>query len=365
MTCCRFLQDAGSQIHVMKLAGYLFFGTIVGVEKQIRELLAESFKHQPIRYLVLDLFNVDGVDFSAAEAFTRVNRILNTKNVQLVMCGLDLDGEVGKSLQNVGLFDEGDGVQYFLSLNSALEYCENELLKAFYYQQESEHETESTPAFLGNLSSPIMQGLAKIASEVPRPQQRKFSLSDGIKHNSPRQTHLHHVAAKTLSEQDPAPPARWDKYKQPLQLLLQTFSTVSNKPEEFWLPAAGYFIREDFCAGSILYRAEEPANGFYILESGMLKAKYDLPQGKYSELIVAGTTCGELPFFSSTARTATTYAERDCVTWMLTQEKWSAMERERPSISQELLKISLKLTYERMDVITKYVVVVKAFRAQY
>ena len=141
----------------MKLAGYLFFGTIVGVEKQIRELLEESFKHQPIRYLVLDLFNVDGVDFSAAEAFTRVNRILSTKNVQLVMCGLELDGEVGKSLQNVGLFDEEDGVQYFLSLNSALEYCENELLKAFYHQQESALETESSPSFLGK-NIPVYNG---------------------------------------------------------------------------------------------------------------------------------------------------------------------------------------------------------------
>ena len=205
---------------------------------------------------------------------------------------------------------------------------------------------------------------ANVVPEVPRPQQRKFSLSDGMKFNSPRQNHLHHVATMTLSEQDPAPPARWDKYKQPLQLLLQTFSTVSDKPEDFWAPAAAYFVRKDFSARNTLYTAEEPADGFYILESGMLKAKYDLPQGKYSELIVAGTTCGELPFFSSTARTSTTYAERDCVTWMLTQAKWSDMQRERPSISQELLKISLKLTSERMDVITKYVVLPKAFHAQ-
>ena len=97
----------------------------------------------------------------------------------------------------------------------------------------------------------------------------------------------------------------------------------------------------------------EAADGFYILESGMLKAKYDLPQGNYSELIVAGTTCGELPFFSSTVRTSTTHAERDCVTWMLSQEKWTTMQEKHPAISQEMLKVSLKLTSERMDAITK------------
>ena len=145
----RFLQDAGSQIHVMKLAGYLFFGTIVGVEKQIRQLLDESFRQQPIRFLILDLYNVDGVDFSAAEAFTRVNRILKAKNVKLTVCGISLDGETGRSLRNVGLFDEEDDVQYFPSLNSALEFCENELLKAFYRQNEVDRETKSNPAFLG------------------------------------------------------------------------------------------------------------------------------------------------------------------------------------------------------------------------
>ena len=149
----RFLQDAGKQIHVMKMGGFLFFGTIVGVENQTRKLLDDAFQQQPIRFLVLDLFNVDGVDFSAAEAFTRISRILNVKNVQLVICGLSLDSEIGKSLRNVGLFDEAENVQYFLSLNSALEYCENELLKAFYHAKESERETESTPAFLGKFSS--------------------------------------------------------------------------------------------------------------------------------------------------------------------------------------------------------------------
>ena len=149
----RFLQDAGRQVHVMKLAGFLFFGTIVGVERHIRALLEDAFQQQPIRFLVLDLFNVDGVDFSAAEAFTRISRILNVKGVQLIICGLCLDGEIGECLRNVGLFDEDERVQYFSSLNSALEYCENELLKAFYHARDNAQETGSSPAFLGRFDA--------------------------------------------------------------------------------------------------------------------------------------------------------------------------------------------------------------------
>ena len=76
----------------MKLAGYLFFGTIVGVESKVRSMLQDQFQSRPIRFLVLDLYNVDGVDFSAAEAFTRINRILKAKGVELVICGVRMDG---------------------------------------------------------------------------------------------------------------------------------------------------------------------------------------------------------------------------------------------------------------------------------
>ena len=99
--------------------------------------------------MVLDLFNVDGVDFSAAEAFTRINRILKVKGVEVVICGIQMDGEVGTSLCNVGLFDKEDGVLYCETLNASLEYCENELLKAFYQEQMNEPEREFAPSFFG------------------------------------------------------------------------------------------------------------------------------------------------------------------------------------------------------------------------
>lgn len=349
----RFLLEAGKQVHVMKLAGYLFFGTIVGVEKQIRELLREeSFRKQPIRFLVLDLYNVDGVDFSAGEAFKRINRLLLQQGVQLVMCGLEIEGNVGKSLRNVGLFDEDDGVYYFKSLNSALEYCENELLKAFYHQRDLEVETESSPAFLGKITVKLRSDSTNTYTEIPRSEQTSKPFSETLI-NSPRMHHLHQAATTTLSEQNPAPPQRWQDYHQPLQLILQTFSTVSDKPEDFWYKTVSFFVRKEYAAGSVLYNPGDRPNGFYLLESGMLKAKYDLPQGKYSELIVAGTTCGELPFFSATERTSTTYAERNCVTWMLDDDQWRKMQDQHSDVSQEMLKITLKLTSERMDAITK------------
>ena len=171
--------------------------------------------------------------------------------------------------------------------------------------------------------------------------------------SSPRKNHLHQTAINTLSEQDHEPMSKWQDHGQPLRLILQAFSTVSDKPEEFWYRIEPFFSRQEYIAGTVLYRSGDDADAFYLLETGTLKARYEFPQGKYSELIVAGTTCGELPFFSHTERTSTTTAESDCVVWMLNDQKWQDMQSKQPDVAHELLKISLKLTTERMDAITK------------
>lgn len=354
----RFLQEAGKQIYVLKLAGYLFFGTIVGVEKQIRALLHEKFEREPIRFLILALQNVVGIDFSAAEAFTRIKRILDVRSVTLIISGIPLTGEVGTALWNIGLFKAEDPVQFFETLNSALEHCENDLLLSLYQQRGPAAVFNYSPTFLSRCltteenSSLLRSGLTSAMVDVPKHDHP--SLSNEIIYSSPRRKELQQVAKTAFREQDPIPHTRWQGYKQPLQLLLQTFSTVSDKPEDFWYRAVPFFERKKFARGTILYKREEMADGFFLLESGMLRAEYMLPQlGKFSELIVAGTTCGELPFFSGTKRTSTTSAERDCVAWMLNQSGWEELQRSQPDVAQELLKISLKLTSERMDTITK------------
>lgn len=147
-----FLREVGQQIQVTKLAGYLFFGTIVSVENKIRALLEdEAFRERPIKFLVVDFSHVNGIDFSAAEAFTRIKRILRAKNVDLIASGLSLSTEVGSSLQNVGLFEEDSKVQVFRDLNSALEYCENELLKTFYRRRDALTQQDADSSFLGSI----------------------------------------------------------------------------------------------------------------------------------------------------------------------------------------------------------------------
>ncbi|KAI2794871.1 hypothetical protein POX_a01472 [Penicillium oxalicum] len=354
----QFLREAGRQTLIMKLGGYLFFGTIVNVENTMRGLIEEeAFSQQPIRFLILDFSRVYGLDFSAAEAFTRINRVLLKRNVQTAISGLNVEGEVGKSLQNVGLFEPESGVPIFEDLNAALEFCENNYLKIFYDHQEAFIRTP-----LGT-TTPETVIECEPQSPLPVPQIPNASLADGMV-SSPRGQYLQRVATSTLRDHEHqttlmAAPA-WSLMRQPLPLLLQTFQGLSTQNEDFWFPACAYFSRKSYPAEAVLYHEGEVPRAFYLLESGMLRAEYNLPQGRYFELIVAGRPCGELPFFSNTRRTATVKAEHDCVAWCLSDERWKALQEEEPRIARELLTVSLKLTTERMDSITSYVLTMAA-----
>ena len=340
-----FLKETGQQIQVIKAAGYLFFGTIVALENKIRGLLdEEAFKEKPLKFLVIDLRHVSGVDFSASEAYIRINRILQKKEVSLVISGIQISSEVGKSLHNVGLFETETGVKIFETLNSALEYCENSLLEAFYTRQKlllkRFSPEESSPQYLN----------------IPQPKSNRPSIfAPEAEFSTPRRGQLHRVAEDTLPDAAIATQSRWAMFDQPLPLMLQLFENLSPKTEDFWFRAKRFFKKQEIPAGTVLYERGDAANAFLLIERGSLRADYRLPQGQYAEIIMAGRPCGELPFFSETERTATVVAEEDSVVWRICKEDWETLTTQEPDVATELLKVVLKLNKERMDSITRYI----------
>jgi sulfate permease, SulP family len=82
-----------------------------------------DWQGNPVRFVVVDLSLVVGVDMSAAEAFVRVQRLLAAKGVVLVFCGVTADNPSGKALSSVGVLQE-PYVEVFKTLNDAME-CEH------------------------------------------------------------------------------------------------------------------------------------------------------------------------------------------------------------------------------------------------
>ncbi|KAI0482766.1 sulfate transporter family protein [Xylariaceae sp. FL0804] len=334
-----YLEEVGGQTYVIKLSGFLFFGTIVGVEEKIRSLISEDvFAEHPIRYLIVDLGHVTGIDFSAAEGFNTISRLLQKKGVSLLISGQDADSVVGRDLRAVGLGSDEIDVMYMPDLNSALESCENEQLKTFYARQEALRVSRPAPS-----------------SNLDVPKNDRIAQPFDFLSQSPRRHHLHQAARQILTQQEVRRATRWQSISEPLRLMLQVFHDVSDKNEDFWFRAKPYFIRREFHAGTILFHRGEPAEGFYLLERGELHAEYETPQGRLSEPIVQGTTCGELPFFSETNRTATVRAVKNCVTWVMNMDNWERLQAEQKDVAQELLRVSLKLTTERMNAMTNYI----------
>lgn len=335
----RFLRQVGGQIFVTKLTGYMFFGTITSVERNIREVLDESnFQHRPIKYLVIDLSHVTGIDFSAAEAFTRIQRQVAARNVELVLCGVKIHSEVGQGLRGVGVWtDADDGCEVFENLNGALEACENKLLATFYLQREHlNHHKSGGENYL----------------TIPDGNQQVSHVDGSL--SSPRRNLIFQAAAATLKDHAIVP-NRWQNFKQPLPLILQTFQELTDKNEDFWFKACPFFQRKEYSEGTIVFERGNKPDGFYLLEDGMFRAEYTFEQGQFTESIVAGTTCGELPFFSDTARSATVLVEKNSVVWVLDPENWDNLQRKHPDVAYELLKICLKLTSERITAITSYI----------
>ncbi|KAF1840643.1 sulfate transporter family protein-like protein [Cucurbitaria berberidis CBS 394.84] len=376
----RYLNKVRGQVRVIKLGGFLFFGTIVSVEEYMRSLIEDdNYEKHPIGFIIVDFMHVNAVDFSSSEGFQRINRILNRKNVKMVLSGVSFANDVGQALQNVGLLDEEEGdddcppPQVFEDLNTALESCENELLEVFHRHcnmqtSRSQHNTPPMTISKGlsvngqtaTGGSPTSSFGASSLNPVfasPRRGARLVAARSTMRETGDDTLSIPDNSSQSHTPSVQSTPSRWKNFAQPLKIILQTFEDVSSKNEDFWHVLAPYFERKEYPAGALLYSRGDDPDGFYILEKGRFRTEYELDQGSFFEVILPGTTCGELPFFSETDRTGTVAVENDSVAWLLTREKFNELEKKDQEAARELLKVGLKLTKERMDAITSYVLV--------
>jgi SulP family sulfate permease len=437
-----YLHRVGAQIRVVKLGGYLFFGSIVDVEKTVRAMLdADAFTANPIRFLVLDFAHVTGIDFSAAEAFARINRLLHRRRVEMAFAGVDLQDEVGRGLQMDGLFIEVDAggldeepiapPKVYEDLNGALEACENILLITLLQEQQSggvhrrptngtgDVQSSNNPVPI-RISAAAIDNIAGSPRTAFRQQAATQTLTESNQHHSPTTPFLLNTATTQpllrLPPSSESADQQPQQYDQPLQLLLLAFQSHTTRNADFWSRAAPYFERRCFSPGERLYSRGDKADGLYLVQKGILRARYALEQGNYHETIVAGTTCGELPFFSETRRTSDVRAagcgDEDSIdndldqmptafesstpaglalpdlsgsvsdhlasssssssaastasgssssaaviAWRLTTARWQALQVEHPDVARELLKVGLRLSAERMNAVTSYVLI--------
>jgi sulfate permease, SulP family len=118
------LSSAGDAILIVRLQGFLFFGSADRLRKAIEDRIAGP---TPVRFLIVDFARVTGLDSSAAMNFVRLAQIAARHKVALVISGAG--DAVRRALFRSGLEEAAPGTATVeIDLHHALARCEAALL---------------------------------------------------------------------------------------------------------------------------------------------------------------------------------------------------------------------------------------------
>ncbi|KAI0795819.1 sulfate transporter family-domain-containing protein [Abortiporus biennis] len=317
-----YIREVSKQTTILRLQGFLFFGTITHVEETIRTLISNPHWDQdPIMFLMIDLTLVAGVDMSAAEAFVRVQRLLRSKKVTLVFCGVEAGTSgVWQALNSVDLL-EMDGVEWFERFGDALEWTENAYLRAWFLSQKA----ETHAVVLPGRADDVVTFESSLAT-------------------SPRRSQLLEAGFRTLARDHSPPDDVLTENTEPYHTLIKAFSPYDTLDRETFRPLVPYLERMTLPVGYILWHQGDDSDGLYIVESGVLKAEYHFAEHAKPtfETMVPGTLAGELSGLSGLDRNATCIVEREAVVWKLGREALTRMEKERPDLARMFTGLVLK-----------------------
>ncbi|KAJ2693438.1 hypothetical protein H4R19_006012, partial [Coemansia spiralis] len=337
----RFLDDVCRQIQVMRLQGFMFFGSINGVEASIRGLLEQhQWRDNPIRFLVLDFALVSGMDFSAAEAFIRIRRLLEAREIYMIICGAERVAEVGRALRAAGVWSNAasEYVQTSPSLNEALEWCENVLLQHYYLHQ----------AALGGAEVP--QSYAIVTA--PQPSEAAYG-------TSPRHAMVTMATQSAMPARAPDPPATAAGHPA-LPLLHQAFLNPEsphpiNGPLAFIAP---HFVRRQLRPGQRLWHAGAAPIGMYVVESGTLRVYVEggaVDSGPEAvESILPGTSLGELALVTNQSHCTTVVADGAVALWELPKTTYDELSASDPAGVLAFVRLALINSAQGLEAITAY-----------
>jgi len=118
------LKEQGHSIRVIKLEGFIFFGTAYSVLTKIQQMIATPGQ-KPLRYLLLDFRDVPASDSSAMLAFTKIRTFCERNACRLMFTRMN--ASIEQQFRQAGL-DPETGILFFADLDVALEHCEEKLL---------------------------------------------------------------------------------------------------------------------------------------------------------------------------------------------------------------------------------------------
>ncbi|MEI7599918.1 MAG: SulP family inorganic anion transporter [Aestuariivirga sp.] len=120
------LKAQGSAIRVIKLEGFIFFGTAYSVLTRIQQMMAAPGPRK-MRFLLLDFRDVPASDSSAMLAFSKISTLCERNACQLLLTRMN--SGLRAQFRQSGIEPAAGSVSFHDDLDEALEQCEQDLLR--------------------------------------------------------------------------------------------------------------------------------------------------------------------------------------------------------------------------------------------
>lgn len=126
------LKERGAAVHILRLQGYIFFGTAYPLLDHIQKYI-KSTGPKAVRFVLLDFSFVSGIDSSSVLIFNKMKQICEENNVTLVF--VHVREKIRQLLAEGGCLEETaertgqDVCRLFADLDYAVGFCEDEILR--------------------------------------------------------------------------------------------------------------------------------------------------------------------------------------------------------------------------------------------
>lgn len=359
-----FLKNVGKQICILKLSGSLFFGSIGGLEEEIRGMFKlNNFNVQPIKYLILDLNNVLTFDFSATEGFKRIRNLLIEKDCYFLLSSINNNNSsIIESLKFCGLWENEihqERIQMFNNLNSALEWCENLFLKNYkdLIIQNNFNSKKIKKSIINTGSNGGSSNNYENAI-IGTPRQIQFmKAARKLKQNEQNEEDL--ILNKINDKERKISITNSTNFKQPLYIILQIMQGLSYKTEiNFWNKLIPYLNKINFQSGEKIYNKNENQPCLYFFESGLIDFEIKFNNLNFiinsSELPL--TMFGDI-IISNSDRSISYKANTNCILWKLDSNNINKLRIENAELYEELLVVCIRIATQRFESITSNVLI--------
>jgi SulP family sulfate permease len=122
----RKLHDLGGQVYILRLQGFVFFGTAQSLLNRIRERIQDRTQEK-LNHIILDFHRVNALDSSAVLSMVRIHQLTKANNIHLLLT--EVTEDMQKKFERSEL---KEGVEqlllYFPTLDHGAEWCEMRIL---------------------------------------------------------------------------------------------------------------------------------------------------------------------------------------------------------------------------------------------